>query len=134
MAYESADTRPAALTPWFANMSAWEKIGSGLQNKIGKKSPKNGFWPHRKNRGRENGPGNWKNGRKFSPKWVLRPFFPDFCGQAKIHFPAILFLFWTGGPNRFSSRRACSQSLVKTSEIPRQHDCSRCCFCVSCSH
>ena len=58
---------------------------TGLPPEMGKKWPKNGFWPHR-----ENG----KIGPKMGQKWqfsLFGHFFPIFPGEAKIHFSAIFF-------------------------------------------
>ena len=61
---------------------------SGLRPEMGKKWPKNGFWPHR------------KKGEKMDEKWqncrflpIFGPFFPLFSGGAKIHFSAIFSHF-----------------------------------------
>ena len=64
---------------------------SGLRPEMGKKQPKNGFWPHRKQRGKmaekwENWP---KNGSKNGSKMAIFPFFGDFlpfAGGAKNPF------------------------------------------------
>ena len=76
-------------------MPAWEKIGLPLaQNR--KKSPRNGFWPHRENRGKVTQ--KLEKCPKHSPEMgfgasfpICGPFFPYFRGEAKIHFSAIFF-------------------------------------------
>ena len=101
-----------------ANVPAWEKIGSGLRPRIGKKSLKNGFSPHPENRGKI--AQKQENGSKTHFRAIFRQFFlflgdfSYFRGEAKIHFSAIFFLFWAGGPNRFSPKRACLQRFHQT--------------------
>ena len=66
---------------------------SGLRPEIGKKSPKNRFWPLPENR--EKSPKNRKNGPKtdflshFSYVWAIFSLFSG--GEAKIDFSAIFF-------------------------------------------
>ena len=90
---------------------------SGFRPEMGKKRPKNGFWPHRKN-GRKMAEKweNWpKNGSKCQISHVsaifLRPkmgqkcqishfsaIFLPFSRWAKIHFSAVFFPFRAGNP------------------------------------
>ena len=73
---------------------------SGLRPEMGKRWPKNGFWPHQEKG--EKMAEKWEN---WAQKWVknghfpiLRPFFPLFPAGAKIHFLSIFFPFRAGGP------------------------------------
>ena len=63
--------------------------------KIGKESPRNGFWPRHENR--ENGPEIGKTTEIRGPFFSRFPYFwaifPHFRGEAKIHFSAILSYF-----------------------------------------
>ena len=59
-------------------------LKSGLQPEMGKKWPKNGFWPHR------------EKGRKMAPKSLFYPFFGQFS-----HFSAIFFRFFPVRPKSF---------------------------------
>ena len=76
-----------------------------LPPEIGRKWPENGFWPHRENREKiagkkEKSPENgiFANFRAF---FAFLAIFPDFPGEAKIHFRAIFFRFQAEARSRF---------------------------------
>ena len=102
------------LASMVAILPTWEKIDFGLLPEIGKKWPENGVWPHRENREKiaqklEKSPENWKKSHFWVIFPIFRRFFPDFPGDAKIHFRAIFFRFRAEARNRFSPRSARSQ-------------------------
>ena len=68
-------------------------------SEMGKKWPKNGFWPHRKKGGKM--AEKWENRPKMDQKWPFSHFSaisPPFRGGAKILFSAISSPFRAGGP------------------------------------